>query len=120
MKHELDVAYQQLRFEQRLAQLQSEHQKREFDMLLELAEVRAQAAAHQAAREQQSIAQHQQQELVGHIVRLTGGEVKPVVDNGHLQSRIEQLTIENVRLRHTIEELRRHVEQLAREPSQSR
>ena len=120
MKHELDIAYQQLRFEQHLAQIQSENQRREFDMLLELAEVRAQAAAHRAALEQQSIALDQQRELVTQIVRLAGGDAPKPAGDEHMRSRIEQLTIENVQLRHTIEELRKHVEHLARQPGQSR
>ena len=116
MKHELDIAYQELRFEQRLAQLRAENQQREFDMLLELAEARAQAAAHQAALEQQSLAHHQQQELVKYIVKLTGGESQPAADGGRLQSRIEHLTIENVQLRHTIEALRGQIERISRRP----
>ena len=48
----------------------------------------------QAALEQQSIAQHQHQELVAQIVKLAAGKVDTnKTGNDHLQSRIEQLTI---------------------------
>ena len=119
LKHELVLTYQQLKFEEHLAEQRVENLRRENQLLLELAETRAQAAQAQAALQQQSIAQHQQQQLIGHIVNLSGG-AKPKIDEGHLQSRIEQLTIENVQLRHTIEEMRRKIEQLARQPATHR
>lgn len=121
LKQELMMTYQQLKFEEHLSEMRADNQRREHQMLLELSELRARAAAHEAALQQQSVAQHQQQELVTHIVRLASGSTtsQPTGDD-HMRSRIEQLTIENVQLRHTIEELRKHVQDLAREPSRSR
>ena len=115
------LTVQQLNFQEQLSQFRSEQQQREFEILMELAQARAQAAAHQAALEQQTLAQHQQQELVSQIVKLSGGQsiAKPA-QQPHLQSRIEQLTIENVQLRHTIEELREQIKQIARQPATHR
>ena len=115
------MTYQQLKFEEHLSEMRADNQRREHQMLLELAELRARAAAHEAVIQHQSVAQHQQQELVSQIVRLaSGGTTSQPASGDHLRSRIEQLTIENVQLRHTIEELRKHVENLARQPSRSR
>lgn len=126
LKHELVALHQQMTFQYHVSQLQIENQRRVFELHAELADARAEAAAHQAAFQQQSIAQQQQHELVSQIVKLAQPDAALPVAHKHkaadaqLQMRIEQLTIENVQLRHTIDELRRHVEQLAREPSDAR
>lgn len=118
--------HQQMTFQYHVSQLQIENQRRVLELHAELADARAEAAAHQAAFQQQSIAQQQQHELVSQIVKLAQPDAalpvahKHKAADAHLQMRIEQLTIENVQLRHTIDELRRHVEQLAREPSDAR
>jgi len=132
LQRELDAAYQHMEYQEHLARLQSETAHREHEMMRELMEAKATAAAHRAALEQQATAQHQQQELVSHLVELAHSAAHappvapsprvvkaPPVDHRRLQTRIEQLTIENVQLRKTIEELRAHIEQVAREQSET-